>query len=44
MKKYNKFKSLPAEKQKLILQTSEGQMISGFEYRQLWENQLPPAP
>jgi hypothetical protein len=43
MQKYNKFKSLPDVKQKAILQTAEGKMISGFEYRQIWEKQLPPG-
>lgn len=43
MQKYNKFKSLPPEKQSSILQTAEGKMISGFEYRELWEKQLPPG-
>lgn len=41
MRKYNMFKNLPAEKQNAILQTAEGKMISGFEYRELWEKQLP---
>lgn len=41
--KYNKFKGLPDAKQKAILQTAEGKMISGFEYRELWEKQLPPG-
>lgn len=44
MQKYNKFKSLPHEKQKIILQTAEGKMISGFDYREIWERQLPPSP
>jgi hypothetical protein len=43
MQKYNKFKSFPIEKQNHILQTAEGKMISGFEYRELWEKQLPPG-
>lgn len=43
MQKYNKFKSFPVEKQKAILETAEGKMISGFEYRKLWEKQLPPG-
>ena len=43
MQKYNKFKSLPDARQKAILQTSEGKMISGFGYREFWENQLPPS-
>lgn len=43
MEKFNKFKALPSEKQKAILQTAEGKMISGFEYRDLWEKQLPPG-
>lgn len=43
IQKYNKFKSLPIEKQNAILQTAEGKMISGFEYREIWERQLPPS-
>lgn len=43
MQKYYKFKSLSDAKQKAILQTAEGKMISGFEYRELWEKQLPPS-
>ena len=44
MQKYNKFKSLPEQKRNTILRTSEGKMISGFEYREIWERQLPPSP
>lgn len=42
--KYNKFKSLPEHKRNMILRTSEGKMISGFEYREIWQKQLPPSP
>jgi len=43
MQKYNKFKTFPIEKQNAILETAEGKMISGFEYREFWEKQLPPG-
>jgi hypothetical protein len=41
--RYNKFKSLGSDEQKNILTTSEGKLISGFEFREIWERQLPPA-
>lgn len=42
-RKYHAFKSLEPKKQENILKTLEGQLISGYEYRELWERQLPPA-
>ncbi len=41
MKRYEKFKSFTLAEQKAFLTTAEGGMISGFEYRELWERQLP---
>lgn len=41
MKRYEKFKLLTPSEQKAFLTTSEGGMISGFEFRELWEKQLP---
>lgn len=43
-KKYDAFKLLEPERQKNILQTSQGKLISGYEYREIWERQLPPSP
>ena len=44
MKRYNTFKSLPDSKRNSILQTTEGNLIRGFEYYETWQKQLPPAP
>lgn len=41
--RYNKFKSFGSHEQKIILTTAEGKLISGFEFREIWERQLPPA-
>lgn len=41
--RYNKFKSFSSDEQKNILTTAEGKLISGFEFREIWEKQLPPA-
>lgn len=41
--RYNKFKSFSSDEQKSILTTAEGKLISGFEFREIWERQLPPA-
>lgn len=41
--RYNKFKSFSSDEQKNILTTAEGKLISGFEFREIWERQLPPA-
>jgi hypothetical protein len=41
MKRYEKFKSLTLPEQKAFLTTAEGGMISGFEFRETWEKQLP---
>lgn len=41
MKRYNKFLSLPEAERRAILTTSEGGMVSGFEFREAWEKQLP---
>jgi hypothetical protein len=43
MKRYNQFLLLDEQKKSNILKTSEGGMISGFEFRDLWEKQLPSA-
>ena len=42
--KYDAFKALPEARQQNILQTSQGKLVSGYEYREIWERQLPPAP
>ncbi|MBV5262224.1 hypothetical protein FLX56_27970 [Synechococcus moorigangaii CMS01] len=42
--KYDAFKSLPIKQQENILQTAQGKLISGYEYREIWERQLPPTP
>lgn len=42
--KYKAFKALPEARQQNILQTAQGKLISGYEYREIWERQLPPAP
>jgi hypothetical protein len=42
-KRYESFLTLDPQKRDQILQTSEGKMISGFEFRKLWEKQLPSA-
>jgi hypothetical protein len=41
--RYNKFKSFSSDEQKNILTTAEGKLITGFEFREVWERQLPPA-
>jgi hypothetical protein len=39
-KRYKSFLLLEPQKREQILQTSEGKMISGFEFREVWERQL----
>jgi phage regulator Rha-like protein len=41
MKRYNQFLSLPEAERRAILTTSEGGMISGFEFPDIWKRQLP---
>lgn len=41
IKRYEQFNSLSQSKRKSILTTTEGNLIQGFEYRELWEKQLP---
>lgn len=41
MKRYKDFYSLSEEERQKMLKTSEGGMISGFEFRETWEKQLP---
>lgn len=41
MKRYNQFLSLPEPERRAILTTSEGGMISGFEFPDVWRKQLP---
>jgi hypothetical protein len=38
--RYQSFLLLEPQKRNQILQTSEGKMISGFEFREVWERQL----
>lgn len=42
LKRYNTFMALPDSKRKSILQTTEGNLIKGFDYREVWEKQLLP--
>ncbi|NEP61333.1 MAG: hypothetical protein F6K31_30985 [Symploca sp. SIO2G7] len=39
--RYNKFQSLPEKDRQSILKTSEGGMISGFDFQEVWRKQLP---
>jgi hypothetical protein len=41
MKRYNQFLALPEVERRAILTTSEGGMISGFEFPDVWRRQLP---
>jgi hypothetical protein len=41
MNRYNQFLLFDEQKKSNILKTSEGGMISGFEFREAWEKQLP---
>lgn len=43
MKRYEKFQSLSEQHRQAILRTSEGGMISGFEFSEIWRRQLPSA-
>lgn len=42
--RYDGFLLLPEAKRNSILSTTEGKLIEGFEYREIWERQLPPSP
>lgn len=41
MMRYERFQSLPERDRQAILTTSEGGMISGFEFPDIWRRQLP---
>lgn len=43
MKRYSTFQSLPEKEREAILTTSEGGLISGFEFWENWMKQLPPV-
>jgi hypothetical protein len=43
IKRYEAFQSLPEKQRKSILLTSEGGLISGFEFWEVWLKQLPPS-
>lgn len=43
MLRYQRFQSLPERERQAILTTSEGGMISGFEFPEIWRRQLPSS-
>lgn len=43
MKRYSTFQSLPERERTAILTTSEGGLISGFEFQEIWSRQLPSS-
>jgi phage regulator Rha-like protein len=43
MMRYQRFQSLPERERQAILTTSEGGMISGFEFPEIWRKQILPG-